>query len=305
MAHFYLGNVLLKKNNIQGAIDAYLEALKFRGKFDEVLFNANLINEKIDQNGIVGENADWPIQDNPFISTLSISDEQNIWDIPIFINSFNRLGCLHQLVDWLLAAGYRQVYILDNASSYEPLLNYYDLLENKESCVKVVKLGKNMGHKALWDSGILETLNIETPYVYTDSDVVPAKSCPKNVLQHLLDILQRYPFLKKVGLGLITEDITFFDSEKIKTQEKSFYLHEMEPELFFGAVDTTFALYRSYRHYNIYVSARTRGEYMARHLPWYYDYGHLPEDEIYYMEHANASAGLTEDLRKRGILNGI
>ena len=99
VAHFYLGNVLLKKNNIQGAIDAYLEALKFRGKFDEVLFNANLINEKIDQNGIVGENADWPIQDNPFISTLSISDEQNIWDIPIFINSFNRLGCLQQLVD--------------------------------------------------------------------------------------------------------------------------------------------------------------------------------------------------------------
>lgn len=302
MGHYHLGNVLLRQNDIQGAVDAYLEALKSRSSFAEVLFNANLVNEKLDQ-GVVGEGAEnWLIQDSPFVSTLNIADDLDIWDIPIFINSFNRLGCLQRLVDWLLAAGYRRIYILDNASSYEPLLKYYASLPYKAPQVQVVLLGQNMGHKALWDSGVLETLNIACPYVYTDSDVVPSEHCPKDVLRHLLAILRKYPYLKKVGLGLITEDITFFDAEKIQAQEQSFYLHEIEPELYFGAVDTTFALYRNYRHYNIYVAARTTGNYMARHLPWYYDYENLPEDERYYIEQANASAGLIEDLKGRKLL---
>ncbi|WP_407400052.1 hypothetical protein, partial [Anaerovibrio sp.] len=302
MGHYHLGNVLLRQNDIKGAVDAYLEALKSRSSFAEVLFNANLVNEKLDQ-GVVGEGAEnWLIQDSPFVSTLNIADDLDIWDIPIFINSFNRLGCLQRLVDWLLAAGYRRIYILDNASSYELLLKYYASLPDKAPQVQVVLLGQNMGHKALWDSGVLETLNIACPYVYTDSDVVPSEHCLKDVLRHLLAILRKYPYLKKVGLGLITEDITFFDAEKIQAQEQSFYLHEIEPELYFGAVDTTFALYRNYRHYNIYVAARTTGNYMARHLPWYYDYENLTEDEKYYIEHANASAGLIEDLKGRKLL---
>lgn len=31
---------------------------------------------------------------------------------------------------------------------------------------------------------------------------------------------------------------------------------------------------------------------MIRHLPWYLDRNHLPEDERYYMEHANSSSTL-------------
>ncbi|MBR1697738.1 MAG: hypothetical protein IJ712_05875, partial [Anaerovibrio sp.] len=305
IGYFHLGNVYLRMNKIQHALDAYTEALKNRSNFDEILFNADIIDKKITANGDSLDGLSWPIIESPMTETLKIADSLVIWDIPIFINNFNRLGCLQKLVDWLLQAGYRCIFILDNDSSYGPLLQYYDQLEKKDNSVKVLRLGQNMGYKALWDSGILEKLNIETPYVYTDSDVVPSEQCPKDVLLHLLNILRKYSFLKKVGLGLVTEDITFFDSNKIKENEKRFYIHEMEENLYFGAVDTTFALYRNYRHYNIYVSARTTGKYMARHLPWYYDYQNLPEDEIYYAEHANASASLIDDLRKRGILNGI
>ena len=76
----------------------------------------------------------------------------------------------------------------------------------------------------------------------------------------------------------------------------------MEDNVYFGGVDTTFALYRNYRHYNVHISARTTGKYMARHLPWYYDYQNLPEDERYYAEHANNSSTLIAGGRKRGIL---
>jgi len=305
IAYFHLGNLLVKKNNIQDAIDAYIEALKKRSNFAEVLLNANIIDDNLNNGTDLSSCASWPINESPLMSTLHIPDDLDIWDIPIFINSFNRLGCLQKLVDWLLKAGYRRIYILDNASTYEPLLVYYDMLGKNNSGVQVLMLGNNMGYKALWESGVLEKLNIETPYVYTDSDVVPSEQCPKDVLLHLLNILQKYPFLKKAGLGLITEDITFFDSNKIKENEKRFYMHEMEENVYFGAVDTTFALYRNYRHYNLYVSARTTGKYMAHHLPWYYDYQNLPEDEIYYAEHADASASLIEDFRKRGIINGF
>ena len=302
IGYFHLGNVYLRLNKIQYALDAYTEALKNRSNFDEILFNADIIDEKLAVLDDCSDNVNWPIMDSPFAATLKIDDSINIWEIPIFINNFNRLGCLQKLVDWLLEAGYRRIYILDNASTYEPLMAYYDTLGKNDSGVQVVMLGSNMGYKALWDSGVLEKLNIETPYVYTDSDVVPSEQCPKDVLLHLLNILRKYPFLKKVGLGLITEDITFFDSNKIKDNEKRFYIHEMEENVYFGAVDTTFALYRNYRHYNIYISARTTGKYMARHLPWYYDYQNLPEDERYYAEHANASASLIGDLKERNLL---
>jgi len=302
IGYFHLGNVYLRLNKIQCALDAYTEALKNRSNFAEILFNAEIINEKIAVQDDCSYNVNWPIIDSPLAATLKIDDSTNIWEIPIFINNFNRLGCLQKLVDWLLEAGYRRIYILDNASTYEPLLAYYDMLRAKESNIKVVLLDKNIGHKALWDSGVLEELHIETPYVYTDSDVVPSERCPKDFLLHLLDILRKYSFLKKVGLGLITDDITYFDSDRIREWEKQFYLHEMEDSVYFGGVDTTFALYRNYRHYNVHISARTTGKYMARHLPWYYDYQNLPEDERYYAEHANNSSTLIAGGRKRGIL---
>lgn len=305
IAHFHLGNVYIRLNKLQPALDAYTEALKIRSHFDEILLNANTINEKILSQEDNLDCVTWPIIDSPMEATLKIDNSLDIWDIPIFINNFNRLGCLQNLVDWLLQAGYRRIYILDNASTYEPLLSYYDMLRSKELNVQVITLGHNMGHKALWDSGVLEQLNIETPYVYTDSDVIPSEQCPKNVLFHLLKILEKFSFLKKVGLGLITDDITFFDSDGIKAWEKKFYLHEIDNNVYFGAVDTTFALYRNYRHYNVQISARTTGKYMARHLPWYYDYKNLPEDEKYYAEHANASSTMSMVLRKRGINNGF
>ena len=301
VGYFHLGNILLRQNNISAALDAYTESLKKHSNFYEILCNANTIEEKL--NSIVDGTGDgkWSIVDSPLTATLKIAEDLNFWDIPIFINSFNRLGCLKKIVNWLLDAGYRCIYILDNDSSYEPLLQYYEALKTKGGCVKVIMLEKNMGHTALWDSGILEKLNIDSPYVYTDSDVVPSEECPKDVLLHLLNVLEKYSFLKKVGLGLVTNDITFFDKEKIRAQEKNFYRHKMEDGVYFGAVDTTFALYRNYRHYNIYVSARTTGKYMARHLPWYYDYNNLPDDEQYYVEYANASAGLIARWRERRI----
>ena len=67
----------------------------------------------------------------------------------------HRLGVMQRLIDWLLNAGYRNVIILDNASTYPPLLEYYAALE-RDSRLRIILLGKNLGFKALWLSNTLE-----------------------------------------------------------------------------------------------------------------------------------------------------
>ena len=300
IAHFHLGNLFLRQRKPKEALDEYLIALESHQDFPEILFNAAIIEKSFIEKKTAPDLLD--LRENPLSSTLVIPDDTNIWEIPIFINNFNRLGCLKTLVHWLIRAGYRNIWVMDNDSTYPPLLEYYSQMEEEAGSVRIYRLGKNLGHTALWDSGILEKLRVKGVYVYTDSDVVPSCHCPTDFLQHLLDVLRRYPFLKKVGLGLHTEDITYFDAEKTKEMEKRFYLHKMEEELYFGAVDTTFALYRNYRHYHLYVSARTTGKFMAHHLPWYYDYRNLPDDEIYYVQQANGSASLIDRIGKSIIL---
>mgnify|MGYP002241251986 FL=1 len=68
-------------------------------------------------------------------------------EIPIIINNFNRLTTLRLLTETLTACGYTNIYILDNASTYPPLLEYY-----KTCPFTVFHLNQNLGFKALWES---------------------------------------------------------------------------------------------------------------------------------------------------------
>lgn len=311
-AYLHFGNCCFRQQKWTQALDAYGKALELRGNFPEATINIGLAAKKLGDeataktlasdaatfHGIITRGT---LCEDPLEFALAIPQNLSIWDIPIFINSRDRLGTLQKLVDWLCTAGYRFVYILDNDSTYPPLLGYYRELETHIPNVRVVRLGKNIGHTALWDSRILEKLQIDIPYVYTDSDVVPTEDCPQDILKDMIRILQKYPFLKKVGLGLKIDDITYFDKKTTEQIESGQYRYNLEKELYFSGVDTTFALYRNYHHYNLYVAARTTGRRMARHLPWYYDYENLPEDEKYYMEHANKSASFVDRLRESGV----
>ncbi|MCR5030595.1 MAG: tetratricopeptide repeat protein [Selenomonadaceae bacterium] len=309
IAYLHLGNTYFRQQYWDKALEAYGKALELRQDFPEVLINIGLVAKVLGDDDTAQEMAKTSqlfhgiftrgtLCESPLEYTLAIPDDLSIWDIPIFINVRDRLGTLRDLVDWLLRAGYRRLYLLDNASTYPPLLSYYQELEKSQSAVQVIRLGQNIGHTAIWDSGVLAALQIDTPYVYTDPDLIPEKECPDNILEDLLGILRKYPFLKKVGLGLRTDDITFFQAESARAYESAFYTQPMETDLYFSMVDTTFALYRNYWHYDVFSSARTTGKRMMRHLPWYYDYDNLPEDEQYYMEHAEKSASWALRIRE-------
>ena len=272
LAYFYCANSFAKLGNFADAANLYEEILKIKSDFPEVKSNLELVKKNISEN-----------------LTLELYSLWNFcaWqDVPIFINARDRVGVMKQLIDWLLDAGYRNLIILDNDSTYPGLLNYYLELE-KDSRIKIIKLKKNFGYKALWLSNILEDLKISTPYVYTDPDVLPIAECPKDFVKRLFKILNKYREFRKVGLGLLYEDITFYDKEKYQKSEAEFSKCLFERYLAYANVDTTFALHSNTRNYTLRFSLRTYDDMRLKHLPWYFDYDNLPEDERYYLEHAD------------------
>ena len=273
LSFFYRANCLALQGRLSDALQIYAAALQVKKDFPEAIRNFENVRSGMTANLILEAFSLWKVED--------------FWNVPIFINARDRLGVMKKLIDWLLGAGYRNIIILDNDSTYPPLLEYYSELD-KDSRVKIITLGKNFGYKALWDSKILEYLHISTPYVYTDPDVLPAENCPKDIVRQLYEILDAHREIRKVGLGLIYEDITFYDRENWQKHEAEFYKSGyIDGKIAYANVDTTFALYSNTRSYSLRLSLRTLGDLRARHLPWYFDYDNLPADEKYYIDHAS------------------
>ena len=177
--------------------------------------------------------------------------------------------------------GLADIVILDNGSTYEPLLDWYATLPHT-----VVRL-PNLGHTAPWSEE--GRAHIKTRfYVVSDPDL-GLEDTPRDCLLHLQDCLARYQRAGKIGLALRIDDVP---------PESRYYAHVNRLEksywqmpLFEGGVrpapvDTTFALYdRKLMHRYMIGGGRTDHPYTARHLPWSVI---KPDPEFrYYLEHAD------------------
>ncbi|HWA33283.1 MAG TPA: hypothetical protein VG737_04090, partial [Cyclobacteriaceae bacterium] len=60
-----------------------------------------------------------------FVDRKYRTGQRNAYDIPIIINNFNRLTFPVLLIQFLEKCGYNKIVILDNYSTYPPLLEYY------------------------------------------------------------------------------------------------------------------------------------------------------------------------------------
>lgn len=208
-------------------------------------------------------------------------------DIPVFIVNRNRLDALRRLVDWLLAAGTRRIVILDNASDYPPLLAWYQALP---AGVNTMLLPDNHGPYVLWQQGVHRVL--ETPYVLTDSDVVPADFCPPGLIAALLDRLQRHPDAKKVGPALRIDNLPdcYGEADTVRKWESQFWEHPVAPGVFAAPIDTTFALYPAQGEFsNEANNLRLGHPYIVEHTPWYVDEAALGDEERHYRTHTSAS----------------
>ena len=200
--------------------------------------------------------------------------------VPVFVNCRNRLAPLRQLLDWLDAVGLDEVYLLDNDSTYPPLLEFY------ESCrPTVVRLGANVGQLALFSTpGLLDEHARERPFVYTDPDVVPVEECPADAVEHFQAVLERHPEVSKAGFGLVIDDLPdhYPFARQVIAWEKRWWADEVEPGVYAAPIDTTFAVYRAgTREYRL-DALRTGRPYVARHTTWYTDLANPSEEDVFY-----------------------
>ena len=204
---------------------------------------------------------------------------------PVIINNFNRLSSTRNMYEFLQSRNFTRITILDNASTYPPLLDWYATLEEQE----VVRFQTNIGAHCLFDSGYLQN-HVHSEYVvYTDADLELNPAMPDDFLEIMKSMLLKYSE-KKIGLALRIDDVPENCYRNCFTGslewEKQFWVNEVEKGVYRALVDTTFCLLHQPQHHNL-PALRIAGNFTARHLPWYQDYSNLNEEEKYFAESAS------------------
>lgn len=197
----------------------------------------------------------------------------DFFSYPIFIISYNRMDTLKHMIEVLLKDGYKNLIILDNASTDKSVRNYLNGLQNPYIMVRFLE--KNYGHTVLWDCHEFDDVIKNQYYVLTDPDVFPIEECPNDYVEAFWNILQNFPNKTKAGFSLKIDDLP--DEYPFKydiIRFESFYWENKLPynfPIYDAEIDTTFALYRpgEIKKRKFGEAVRTGGVYIARHQGWY------------------------------------
>lgn len=194
----------------------------------------------------------------------------------------------------LLAGQGHEVIFIDNASTYPPLLDYYD-----KCGFQVIRLPQNFGGVAAWTQDIVTGLN--EYYVVSDPDY-DISMVPSDWPEVLMEGFSRFPGQSKFGLT--------WDESTVPPENPAYHHDEMHmyqqsrgaplPNNWYAqAMDTSFAISRpGSRH--IIDGFRKGSPYKGIHLPWHIvlkpsadptKRSVLMNDEIvYYFEHCETSS---------------
>lgn len=203
---------------------------------------------------------------------------------PIFFVNRNRLSSLKRMIDWLKQAGFHNITVIDNDSSYPPLLDYYN--EN-DGVIKILKVGRNAGPWVFWELGLHKTIGSD--YIVSDSDIYASEFCPNDLINFMHVMLRQHPTIEKVGAGLNLDNISpnYSQSQLAYQWETQFWHNPVGRCLFAAPIDTTFALYRRGVDFSNDASKNLRlgYPYLIEHAPWQVNDNDLDEEETYYRNH--------------------
>jgi hypothetical protein len=197
-------------------------------------------------------------------------------NMTIAIIGYNQYTYISNMVTQLKKYS-NDIVIIDNNSTYKPLLEYYNNFE-----YSLLKMDKNYGHK-VYEEKILNTLfgNI---FIITDPDLELNPKLPLNFITNLVNISNKYKS-SKVGFALeissinIRPELVYADMP-LKIWESRFWqnkINDTKWELYIASIDTTFCLINT--NYSG-TSIRVANNYTCKHLPWYINFHeNLLEDE--------------------------
>lgn len=207
--------------------------------------------------------------------------------IPAFIICRDRYTCTIGLVKWLESCGIQDIYLIDNDSTYEPLLEYYENTPHT-----VIRTGHNGGHHIPWNGGYVSKYASMQHYIVSDPDVMPIEECPTDMFEYFMSLFDKYPQIEKIGPGLKIDDLPDHYSLKrnVIAHESQFWRAESpEPGVYFAPIDTTLSIHKPHIGHQFHNCIRTDSPYLARHLPWYVDSNNLTKEEKHYRSRASQS----------------
>jgi len=196
---------------------------------------------------------------------------------PIFIIQRNNLTRgFQRLVEWLQSAGMTNITVIDNASTWAPLLAYYKTLCD----VRIMMLPENHGHDVFWKLGW--HLHQTERFIITDPDVVPDGGCPKDLVLKMHMVADRYK-PSKVGPGIRIDNLPdHYHLKQLMLDSEMGYWQEADRiplrDGFFARIDTTFALYEPGAEKWDGAHIRLDFPYVVEHVPWY-DNSSQPNEE--------------------------
>ena len=234
----------------------------------------------------------WKLNFDPLIR----AQRKNPQLIPIIIINFNQLFYLKKLVNFLVKRKFENIIIIDNLSTYPPLLEYYKTLKG----VKVEYMDDNYGHKIFFENKELQEKYAKGFYVVTDADIVPNEDLPVDFMNTLLKILvKEFYKVTKAGFALKTDDIplTYTFRDQVLDWESKFWVSKYHHSLecYYAKLDTTFALYKpKYPRWlngiDFLRGIRIAGDFTATHGGWYIDPNNLTEEQKFYQQTSSSAS---------------
>lgn len=212
--------------------------------------------------------------------------------IPIVILNRDRLNPLVEQVAVLKSKGYNNIIVIDNQSTYQPLLDWYSLnlvdvfynniTANSNTAFRDLVAAKHPKFTAI----------VSNWYVFNDSDIIPLSTVPDNFVDDLVYYAIRHQ-KTKVGMSIKIDDINldYPLNAWVHGYESSYWtngIKDGEVELYPHPIDTTFAVHAPNTQPTwSNDTLRVGVPYIVKHAPFYYDPENLPDDEKYYLAHMN------------------
>lgn len=217
------------------------------------------------------------LQQNPFASILfEPLDDAGILikrNIPVVIIGYNLYTYIKDMVTQLEKYT-SDIIIVDNNSSYEPLINYY----KNDFKYTLLQQNTNHGHTVCYHDFVQKLVG--DIYLLTDPDLQFNSKLPDDFISVLIDISKCFG-ARKVGFALCidADDIrtdVFYQGLTIKEWEDNFWRRPLEypinptMKLYDAAIDTTFCLVNKKSAHESMI--RIAGDYTCFHLPWHNEF---------------------------------
>lgn len=199
----------------------------------------------------------------------------------------NLLTTFKNTLEFLRKESRVEIHILDQKSTYPPLLEFYKTISEK------VHYSENEGPYSAWHHRYNHLR--KNYFIVADTDCI-YDNVPDDWLDVMLHAINQ-PGSPKIGFSLEIEDLPNTDQGKQSYANEAKYW-ENKIDLGWDAyVDTTFALYRTDMPFS-YDAIRLDRPYCIKHAPWYIDDCCIPEEWQYYLDHANTISTWRNRIKK-------